>query len=174
MTALPWWGDAVLTIAALLVGFGTIWRYILPGLRGLWRLGHGTYRLVEDFRDSGGFAGLSEQNQELAASLQAVKRELYPNGGSSMRDAITRNLDELRGYAAENRAGIAELREQVQAVDEKAKALGERQEVLRAADRQVSEDLRHYIETRQADLLAANEHLRAALTEVLAIPDDEV
>lgn len=181
MTGLPAWADLILGLAALLVALGTLYRYVIPALRGLWRLAHGTYRLVEDFRETGGFAGLSQQNADLAVNLAEVKKELYPNGGSSMRDAITRNLDELRGYAAENRNGIAELRERVQQiddkvqqVDDKAQALGERQEVLRATDQQYAADLKHYISTKQADLIAANEHLRAALNEVLAIDDDEL
>jgi hypothetical protein len=169
---LPLWGDVLAAIAAALLALGTIYRYVVPVLRAMWRVGHGTYRLVEDFRDTGGFAGLSAQNQELAASLHEVKKELYPNGGSSMRDAITRNLDELRGYADESRQGITDLREQVASVEQRAQALAERQEVLRRADQQLALDLQHYIENKHADLLLANEGLRAALNEALSIDEE--
>lgn len=190
MLSLPLWVEIPGAIAAVLVAFGTIYRYILPAIKGLWRIGQGTARLVDDFQVTGGFAGLAAQNAALAADMAAVKKELYPNGGTSMRDSLTRTeattralvdtTEELRGFAQQNREGIADLRDQVNDVSrratdvaEVAQALGERQEVLRVADQQLARDLQHYVETEHRDLLLANEALRASLNEALGITEEE-
>lgn len=188
MANFPPWADFLLGAAALLVAIGTIYRYVLPALKGAYRLVRGTARLVDDFQASGGFAGLAEQSRALSMDVAAMKKELYPNGGTSMRDSLTRiertagelksDTSELREYATQNREGISDLRDQVNDVsrrvtdvDEKASALGDRQETLRVADQQLARDLQHYVQTEHADLLLANEALRASLNEALGIEE---
>ena len=183
MGDIPAWADVLLAIAAVFVALGTIYRYVLPAVKGAYRIVRGTARLVDDFQTSGGFAGLAAQNAALAADMAAVKKELYPNGGTSMRDSLTRTeatVTILVDKTEANREGISDLRDQVNDVSrratdvaEVAQVLGERQEVLRAADQQFIRELQHYIETQYSDLLLANEGLRASLNESLGIAEDE-
>lgn len=155
---MPVWADAIAAVAAVLLALGTIWRYIVPAVRGMWQLVQGTAQLVEDYRASGGFAGLAAQNAHLTVEVAAVKRELHPNGGSSMRDSLTRT-----------EKATAALTERVAEVDAKAIALGERQEVLRRADQQYAADLKAYISTHYTEAMQANAHLRAAVNELLLV-----
>lgn len=162
MTPLPLWADMIVGVAAVLLALGTIYRYILPALKGTWRLVHGIYRLVEDFRESGGFGGLAAQNRALAGEVVEIKRELHPNGGSSMRDSLTRTEQAL-----------GDLGRRLTEVDEKATALGDRQEVLRSADVATAAELKSFLEGEWRDTKDANAHLRASLNEVLGMQGDD-
>lgn len=155
-------GAWIIGVAAVLLALGTIYRYVLPAIKAAGRLVHGIYRLVEDFRESGGFGGLSAQNQALAGEVVEIKRELHPNGGSSMRDSLTRTEQAL-----------AKLDRRLTDVDEKATALGERQEVLRQSDERTAAELKTFLEREYRDAQEANAHLRASLTEMLGMGDDD-
>lgn len=122
----------------------------------------------------------------LEAALQSVDertQQLQRNGGSSVADKvheavrvvgeIAQAVDRLEVTSQQNREGINQLGRRVTAVDEKAAALGERQEVLRSADQQFMRELQHYIETQYRDVLMANEGLRASLNEALSIDQEE-
>lgn len=165
---LPLWANLILGIAAVLVGLATIWRYVLPACKGMWRLMHGTYSLIEDFRDTGGFAGIASVIRDLAVDLAHVKvlaeradHELHPNKGMSLRDSVTRSEQ-----------GISDLRQQVAAVTDQATAISERQEILRRADESTAADLKEFLERDYRDTQEANQHLRASVNELLAITDE--
>lgn len=162
MTSLPWWANLTITIAAVLVALGTIRRHVWPVLRGI-------VQLLEDFRDTGGFAGIASTIRDLAVDLTHVRElaeradhELHPNKGLSLRDSVTRTEQ-----------GIERLGQQVAAVTDQATAISERQEILRAADESTAADLRRFLDGKVAETEAANQHLRAALNEVLSIEGDE-
>lgn len=182
--------DFVIYTAAFLAALGGIHKFVWPALRGAYRLARGTERFIAEYQQTGGFAGLY--------------KELHPNGGSSLRDAVDRVgreardaaaaareavteaqaavseaqrvgeiTEELRGYAEDNRNGIARLDRRVTDVTEKAEALGQRQEVLREADARYARDLQGFIEGQYRDALEANEALRASLNEVLLIDAED-
>lgn len=162
MTSLPWWGDLILALAALLVALGTISRYVWPALRTIGTTVHSLRQLWEDYREVGGFLGIASVIRDLAVDLTHVRalaeradHELHPNKGLSLRDSVTRTEH-----------GIATLAGQVAAVSE-------RQETLRAADEATSADLRRFLETEWTETKEANAHLRASLTEVLGIGDED-
>lgn len=129
-----------------------------------------TASLNHDFRDDiGGRLALVE---ELLTIVQAQTKQLERNGGSHLADTVHRTAESV-GRLEE---GVLDLSHRVTDVSAKAEAVSVRaeqvagrQEVLRAADQQLAMDLRHYVETEHADLLRANEGLRAALNEVLSI-----
>lgn len=166
---LPLWADLILGAATLLVALHTIWRYVLPAVRGIWR---GTVaavhavravkEFIDDWRETGGFIALVAKITHLTLEVDSVKRELFPNGGGSMRDSLTRTEH-----------ATVELGRRLSEVDAKATALGERQESLRRADESTAADLRQFLEREYRDTQEANAHLRASLNEVLAIGDDD-
>lgn len=162
MTPLPLWGDLIVGAAAVLVALATLYRYIVPalkasvrGVRALWRAGKALVEFIEEWRETGGF-------RVLAADILEIKRELHPNGGTSMRDSLTRS-----------ERGISDLREQVAAVTDQATAISERQEFLRAADESTAADLRRFLDTKYDAAMEANAHLRASVNELLAIPEED-
>lgn len=136
MTSLPDWGQLAIAVAALLVALGTIYRYIWPALKavgrgvmGLIRLYQGTTQFISEWSGAGGLS--------VPARIQRIEKELHPNSGSTLRDAVDRAAQEareaagharvavteanrlgaitheLRDYAQSNRDGIADLRDQV-------------------------------------------------------------
>ena len=161
MLDLPLWADALGVTAGTLVALGTIYRYILPLVLAGYRVSRGAARLVEDFQSSGGFAGLSAQAEALSVDVAAMRKELFPNGGTSLRDSVTR-IETQVGDVSRRATDVAQV----------AAALSERQEVLRIADQQFIRELQHYIESQYRDLLLANEGLRASLNEALSIGDE--
>jgi hypothetical protein len=166
------WPQTIFALAALLVALGTIYRYVLPALGALWRLLRGTEEFIADWRQTGGLGGLYEQLQQVKALSQSSHRELHPNGGSSLRDSMTRveeqgqqtsqAVDRLEGYASTSREGIAELRQQVDAQGERITDHRQRQEQTIAA-------LREYLEGERVDLVEAKRGLEAAVSELLMV-----
>lgn len=213
MTPLPPWAELIGALAALLLALGTIYRYVWPaikafgrGVKGAVNFSEGAREVLDDFREVGGFAGLQAENkslaeelatktagladdvtarwEELAAKVAALQREVTPNGGTSMRDGVTRSeialrtltvmVEELRAHAEASREGLDDLRDQANDLGRRLTDLDERQEFLRAADRQYAEDLKRYLDNEHRDLQLGNEALRAALNEVLSIDQEEL
>jgi chromosome segregation ATPase len=180
--------DLAIYVAGVLVALGTIYRYVVPALRALWRLIEGTSRLVEDFRQTGGFAGLHAEVAEVKVLAEQSRHELHPNGGDSMRDGVdrietvteglARTTEELRGHAAANSEGIADLRDQtndiarrVTDLDEKADAQEQRITDHRRRNEETVKRIEEYLTGERQDLLIAKQGLEASVTELLQVDD---
>ena len=180
---LPVWADVLIAVAAVLVAAGTIWRYVLPVLQATVRLVRGTAGLVEDFRLTGGFAGIGERLDRVEELAKSSHRELHPNGGSSMRDtvnataagveAIADKAERLEGYAAANRAGIARLDTRVTDLDEKVEHQGERITEHRRRNEETVDRLQAYLEGERHDLIARAQGLEASVHELLMVDGHE-
>lgn len=189
MTSLPTWAQFAIALAGLLVAFGTIYRYIWPALRGTARGVRGIYRLyvgTQQFIHE--WTGGSDQ-RSVPDRLGEIEVQLRNNGGSTLRDlAVTaargaerlaEAVERLERYAAENRDGIGDLRDQnndhgrrLTDIDEKIDAQSQRiTDHRRRNDEQITA-LREYLENDRDDLLVAKQALEASVTELLNIDDD--
>lgn len=190
MTALPPWAETLVTVSALLLALGTIYRYVLPALRGLWRgvkaLVHASEEVrdvLEDFRTVGGFQGLADQVNEVKALATASQKELHPNGGGSLRDAVDEGRTEARAAATAARAAVEEaqrighITESLQGgiadLRTETSTHGQRITDHRRRNDEAIAALREYLQADRDDLLLAKQGLEAAVTELLMVESHE-
>lgn len=155
--------ERIVAAAAVLTAIGyLVRRWVWPAVRGGWRLAKGTEAFVSDYQESGGFHGLTVEVGKVTNAVAQL-------GESTHR---------LEGYAAANREGIADLRDQANDlakrltdVDEKADALAERITRHRRANDEQAALLRQRLDRELADARTANEGLRATVHELLAMDE---
>ena len=197
MSTLPDGVEAVIGLAAVLTALGVIYRYIWPAIKVSYRAVRTLEKAAEDYRMSGGFAGLY--------------KELHPNGGGSLRDAVDAGRQEARTAAEEARTaaaearlavqeatrvaeavesnadGIEHLRDQVNDVSQRVTALDQRAADLdgkidaqgaridshRQRNEDTAEELRRYLSQERTDLMDAKQGLEASVSELLMVEGHE-
>lgn len=174
--------DLLLLTAAVLVALGTVKRYVWPTLCAAYRLLRTIDQGATDYHLSGGFAGIKRRDDEMAAEISAIKKELHPNGGGSLRDAVDKAATEAR-TAAEEAARIGkvtegldrrliDVREVVDAQTERLVDTNERISDHRRRNQETVERIEQYLIGERVDLLEAKQGLEASVHELLGIPDD--
>ena len=167
--------DLLLLTAAVLVALGTVKRYVWPALCGAYRLLRTIDQGATDYHLSGGFAGIKRRDDEMAAEISAIKKELHPNGGGSLRDAVDKAATEAR-TAAEEAARIGKVTEGLDRrlidVREVVDAQTERITDHRRRNQETVDRIEQYLIGERVDLLEAKQGLEASVHELLGIPDD--
>ena len=169
-------GGGIILLAGVLTALGVIGRKLWRAARGagrMYQLGHAAFETIVGTAEH---LGISDR-------ISQVERELRPNGGGSLRDAVDQGTrearaavteaqrvgaitEELRGYAEANRNGIAELRQGQATVDQRIT------DHRRRNDEQILA-LRDYLESDRQELLLAKQGLEAAVTELLMVDAHE-
>ena len=109
-------GEALLALVALLTGLGLLARKAWGGVRNMARFINETmpriHRALDDVIGDDDRPGLVDRLGVLEDNQTTIKRELFPNGGGSLRDAVTRTGEavarlEVEVEAAKERAAEA-------------------------------------------------------------------
>lgn len=173
--------DLFIYTAGVLLALGTVYRYVWPVVRGVWRVGRGVEEFATDWRATGGLRGLSQQMTDVKGLATQTHKELHPNGGGSMRDAIDQAAKEARHavdaakVAAEgvvriekatelNRVGINEITEELH-------EQGRRITNHRSRNDATIKALEDYIHGERQDFIEAKQGLEASVTELLHLPE---
>lgn len=177
MTPLPPWAEMTGAIAALLIALGTIHRYVWPAIKAFGRGIAGAvrlYKLVQQFVHD--WFGDSE-HLSVPTRISRMEKELRPNGGGSLRDAVDGAAREARQAAGEARTAATEagrvgritesLQQGLEDLRSDQSMQGQRiTDHRRRNDEQINA-LREYLEAERNELLLAKQGLEASLTEVL-------
>lgn len=98
---------------------------VFKGCRWMWRLGRRTGHFLDDWNGEAPRDGEVGRPGALAR-LGAVEKELKPNGGSTLKDAVSRleaNLTTVVEQSIANGAGIDTMTEAVSTLDQRVQAL---------------------------------------------------
>jgi hypothetical protein len=144
-------GAGIVLLAAVLTALGVIVRKSWQGFRGLVRIYHLSHRAFETIIGT-------EQTLGIGDRISQVERELRPNGGNSLRDAVDQ-------AASKARAAVSE-----------AQRIGTITEDLRSdqlAQNNRIRAMREYLERDREELTMARRGLEAAVSELLMVEGNE-
>lgn len=122
------WAGIITAVCAAIVGLYKAHRHVWPTIRGVLRLLFRAHRIEHDLTQIGN-------------KLDFLVKELTPNGGGSMRDAITRIDNMMTVNEQRQRAALTITREALMEVDAQGNCIWANQTYLQLTGRPLDEIL---------------------------------